>query len=284
MSDREFGVGDFGACAPSPRHERWRRFAHRLPYNYWGRKAASLLLGPAGGRTGRPADVAVFGAQRARLHPSDNICEKRVYITPQHWDPTERAILAAEIRDHANDLFMFADIGANAGLYSLFARAECLATQKNLRAICVEADPEMRRRLDFNIAASGAENEIVIAPCAAAARDGHMRFHVEAASRGLSRLDDAGEIEVQARPITSILADNKFDRIDAMKIDIEGAEFEALEAFFNTAAPLLHPGLLIVETSHEAPGRSVAGLVKRHGYETILKTRLNTVLKRENGV
>ncbi|MCA8887865.1 MAG: FkbM family methyltransferase [Parvularculaceae bacterium] len=284
MSDSGLGACDFGACAPSPREERWRRLAHRLPYNYWGRKAASLLLGPAGGRSGRPADVAVFGAQRARLHPSDNICEKRVYITPQLWDPAERAILAVKIRDHASDVFIFADIGANAGLYSLFARAECLTAQKNLRAICVEADPEMRRRLGFNIAASGAETEIAVAACAAAARDGRMRFHVEASSRGLSRLDDAGEIEVQARPITSILADSKFDRIDAMKIDIEGAEFEALEAFFNTAAPPLRPGLLIVETSHEAPGRSVASLVQRHGYETILKTRLNTVLKRENAV
>ncbi len=273
--------GEFGAFAPSPHEERWRRFAHRLPYNYWGRKTASLLLGPAGGRSGRAADVTVFGAQRARLHPSDNICEKRVYITPQHWDPAERAILAAKIRNHASDVFMFADIGANAGLYTLFARAECAAAQKKLRAICVEADPEMRRRLGFNIAASGAGDEIAVAACAAAASAGRMRFHIDAASRGLSRLDDEGEIEVSARPIASILADAIFDRVDAMKIDIEGAEFDAPEAFFNTAAPALRPAMLIVETSHETPDRSAAELVQRHGYEIILKTRLNTVLKRE---
>ena len=83
----------FGALSPSPAQERVRALARRLPANWCGRKAASLLLGPAGGRSRRAFDVMAFGSQKARLHPYDNICEKRVFLTPQLWDPAERAFL-----------------------------------------------------------------------------------------------------------------------------------------------------------------------------------------------
>lgn len=267
----------FGALAPSPMQERARRLAHRLPHSYFGRKSASLLLGPAGGRQARAYDVDVFGSQRARLHPADNICEKRVYLTPQHWDPEERRVLAGLIAAHRDPVFRFLDIGANAGLYTLFARACAVERGLHLHAICVEPDPEMRARLSFNIGASGAGGDVRFLPYAATAADRPLRFAVNVKSRGLSRIDETGGLTVEGRKIVTILTEASARRIDAMKIDIEGHEYAALEAFFREAPRALWPRLILCETSHEEPARSAKALMLAAGYVEALQTKRNFI-------
>lgn len=265
----------FGALRPGALEERFRGLARGLPRNYAGRKLASLLLGPAGGRAKRAFDVEIFGSQKARLHPRDNICEKRVYLTPQHWDAEERARLGEHIAARAGADFILADIGANVGLYTLFARAEARRAGKRLRAICIEPDPEMRARLAFNIAASGARDEIDILPYAATAAEGPVRFSVNRQSRGMSRIAAGGDIEVEGRTLASLLSGET--RIDAMKIDIEGHERAALETFFSDAPRRLWPGLMIMETSHDAADKPATALVLDKGYEIVLENGLNTV-------
>lgn len=271
----------FGAFRPSPLQERFRALGHRLPANYVGRKAASLLLRPAGGRARRAYDVAVFGSQKARLHPYDNICEKRVFLTPQLWDPAERALLGDVISGFGGKLFTFIDVGANVGLYTLYARAEAMRAGASFRAVCVEADPEMAARLQFNADASGASGEVALFNCAASNAEGELRFTVDRKSRGLSRIDPTGELRVMARPLTAVVADARVDRIDAMKIDIEGHEFEALSAFFRDAMRALHPELVILETSYAREEKSAEALLLRSGYRVRLKTRRNAVLVRD---
>jgi FkbM family methyltransferase len=269
----------FGAYAPSAAQERLRAIGHRLPANYIGRKTASMLLGLAGGRARRVYDVAVFDSQKARLHPYDNICEKRVFLTPQFWDPEERAALARAIARHSGSEFYFVDIGANVGLYSLFALAEARRRGVSLRSLCIEPDDEMRRRLAFNVMASGAEAAICIAPYAVAGKDGRARFSVNAQSRGMSRLKAGGETEIEARALAGLVRESGFARVDAMKIDIEGGENAALAPYF-AASGAPRPAMIILETTHDGPECAAADLVIAAGYRTLIKTPLNSVLER----
>lgn len=257
---------EFGALAPTANQDRVRRFAGRLPANYFGRKAASLLLGPAGGRARRAFDVEIFGDARARLHPYDNISEKRVYLTPQFWEVEERAALAAAMIATREDPFWFVDVGANAGLYTLFALATARGAGRTLRALCVEPDPVMRARLDFNLAASGAGGDVCVAPFAAGATEGAMRFAPNEKSRGQSRADDAGPLEVTARPLLALVREAAAPRVDALKIDIEGAELGVLAAYFATAPAALTPAFLIAERSHEAQAGALRQLLEERGY------------------
>jgi len=268
----------FGALAPSPLQERFRAVGHRLPANYFGRKAASLLLGPAGGRRRSAYDVAIFGTQRARLHPYDNICEKRVYLTPQLWDGAERAFLAKAISGFAGGVFHFVDVGANVGLYTLFARAEALRAGAALRAVCVEADAEMIARLRFNLDASQATGDAAVFGCAASDRDATLRLAVNRKSRGLSRIAETGGAPVAARPLLSMIAEAGLDRIDTLKIDVEGHEHAALGAFFRDAPRDLHPTLILLETSHADQDRVAERLVLGAGYGERFRTARNAVL------
>lgn len=266
----------WGAFAPSPRQQRFRTLAHRLPDRAPARKIASLLLGPAGGRARRPFDVAVFGTQRARLHPYDNISEKRVYLTPQHWDPKERAHLARAIKAHPLAQFVFVDVGANAGLYTLFARAAALAAGKSCRALCIEPDATMRARLAFNLDASGAGAEVGVAPFAATATDGPVAFSEDARNRGMSRIERGGRVAVEGRTLPRLLHEAGLTRIDALKIDVEGREIEALAPLFaDPAAP--RPALLIAEISQDGDGRPLGALIEGAGYAPVFANRLNAV-------
>ena len=254
--------------------------AHRLPYSYLGRKLASLLLGPAGGRQHRPYDVDVFATQKARLHPSDNICEKRVFLTPQHWDPSERAYLASVIAAHASKTFYFLDVGANAGLYTLFARA--IAGKNNIpfKAICVEPNPLMVDRLKFNIGASNASSDIQLMPYAATAENGAINFAGNADNLGMSHLEKDGDITVQGRTLFDILTEVSVPHIDALKIDIEGHEFPTLSAFFRRAPEYLWPAHAIVEVEHEQSPSSASDLFLSRNYREVLSTRMNKVFAR----
>ncbi|MFZ5616256.1 MAG: FkbM family methyltransferase [Pseudomonadota bacterium] len=272
----------FGAFRPSAFQERVRALARRLPKNYFGRKAASVLLGPAGGRAPRAYDVEVFASQKARLHPYDNICEKRVYLTPQLWDGAERAFLGDLISTFGGRTFNFVDVGANAGLYTLFARSEALRTGARLKAACIEADPEMAARLRFNIEASAAAAGIAVFNCAASDAETTLRFSVDRKSRGLSRIAGNGACEVRARPLAPILQEAGFQRVDAMKIDIEGHEHQTLSAFFRDAPAALRPTVLILETSHDREGESAEALVRRTGYRLRLNTARNAVFVRND--
>jgi hypothetical protein len=59
-----------------------------------------------------------------RLHPRRNGCEKGALFTPQMYETGERKELFADIdkAKAASRPFIFIDIGANVGLFSLLGR------------------------------------------------------------------------------------------------------------------------------------------------------------------
>lgn len=271
-----------GSMRPSAFQQKIRRIGAALPDNYVGRKAASLLLGPAGGRARQAYDVEIFGGQKARLHPYDNISEKRVYLTPQFWEREERARLAALIAARAGKPFRFVDVGANAGLYTLFARAEAIAHGCAFRAVAIEADSDMAARLAFNVEASGAADEVRLFRCAASSVDGMLKFSVNTGNRGESRVAADGARLVPARPILAMIIEAGLDGVDAMKIDIEGHEEEALAPYFRDSPAAFAPRLLILETSHQGASGGAERLAIAAGWRAALHTARNIVLIRDD--
>lgn len=259
----------FGAYPPSPRLRLARGIAARLTKGSGTRALVSLLRTLSGARGARAFDVEVFGL-KARLYPADNLADKRAILTPHWWDAEERAFLGGAIKSESG-LFRFADVGANSGLYTLYAKSAAAAAGRPFAAVCVEADAAMAERLAFNLAASAIDAEARIERAAAAAQAGALRMTVDPARRGSSRVGADGTVEVAAAPLADLLGGERFD---ALKIDIEGGEKDALGAYFAATPEALRPQIILAELAHDSDG-ALQRLIESAGYRLALRTRLN---------
>lgn len=222
---------------------------------------------------------------RMRLHPRDNGCEKNLLFTPQMYEPPEREELAREIGrvTAAGRPFVFVDIGANVGLFSLFVAA----TARMARILAIEPEPGNFARLAFNIAANPG---VPITPLALALGDGEGTASIvlNRRDRGGTRVAadgcEAQGVEVRRRPLLAVLEDAGMRRIDALKIDVEGAEDTVLVPFFRDAPAELWPGLIVIEDSSSEWSSDLFALLAAKGYEVSSRTRQNVMLRlRRNG-
>ncbi len=234
-----------------------------------------------------PHDVRVFGGLPVRLYPRGNYCERRVFLGVNTWDKRERMFLAGVIRGKgAGEPFVFVDAGANVGLYSMFVLGEARRRGCPARILAIEPDPVNLGRLRANIALAGA-GEIAVAACALGASETTGRLLSEQKNRGEVRLAEAhetapaevAEVNVAVRPLADVLAEHKISRVDALKIDIEGAEHDMLRAFFAHAPREVWPGVILLETQGGRNADAVA-LCQASGYSIAAEMRRNMVLSR----
>ena len=132
------------------------------------------------------------------------------------------------------------DIGANIGLYSKIASTIIGA---NGHVYCFEPTPATRLFLEKNLSACA---NTTIVPKAVGAKSGLISLYLEKENLGCnSLLAKTGEaIEVQMTSIDDFLIDNsQIQRVDFIKIDIEGFEEEALLGMDKTLK--YHPLLMI---------------------------------------
>jgi FkbM family methyltransferase len=217
-------------------------------------------------------DIETLGF-RARLHPRDNLSEKRALVSPQRFDPAELAFLSA----HVGTDFNFIDIGANCGVYTLHLATQAPTTA---RFVAVEPQPEMLRRLRFNLSANDLSS---VAVCDVAISDapGEVTFHVNDSNRGESGLITSGsEITVSAITLLQLMNQNSVERADAIKIDVEGAEMRILTRFFDEAPQDRWPSILLLESLYSNEERDPVALALSRGYQIALDTGRNVALTR----
>jgi hypothetical protein len=69
--------------------------------------------------------------------------------------------------------------------------------------------------------------------------------------------------------------DEKFSRIDAIKLDVEGAEDLILEPFLREAPRALWPKALLMDYSHGKWAPALQPLLDSCGYREAMRTRQN---------
>ncbi len=261
----------FGRYTPQGAIARLLDLTRGASASWAGKRRAFFLRAMAmKAMKGQPLDVEALGA-RMRLYPYNNVCEKRILFTPQYFDLPEREFMQARMTPD----FTFIDIGANIGGYSLFAAAEA---GPRARILAIEPQPEIFERLVYNIRQNPFATIKAIA-CAVADRDGEITLFIDAENRGESSMriinsDAIGEhVKVPAKALISIVAEEGFERIDAMKLDVEGAEDLILEPFFRDAPRVLWPRLLFLEFAPERWSIDLGSLLLEHGYAQVLRTR-----------
>jgi FkbM family methyltransferase len=221
-----------------------------------------------------PVDIACYGI-KWRLHPWDNITEKKILCGSKPSDRRELEFLRNSLQEGGS----FVDVGANAGYYSLMA-VKFGARQ----VLALEPNPIMFSRLRFNIAINKFADRITALQLAAGPQNGEMELYLDPDDLGSSGLlaNEAASrrVKVPVKPLQDILQEAKFGRIDALKIDVEGLEAEILLPYFQHSEASSWPKLLIMEHSHIDPGAfDLLAWVQRAGYRLIAQTGLNAVLR-----
>ena len=270
----------FGALAPNPFDRAIMALTSRMPDNWAGLKLAMALrrLVTMRMETAAALDVERWRL-RMRLHPRDNGCEKNLLFTPQMYEPPEREELAREIARIGGRPFVFVDIGANVGLFSLFVAA----TARAARILAIEPEPGNFARLAFNIAANPGL-PITPLPLALGETEGTAHILLNARDRGGTRMaaagSQAGGVEVRCRPLVAVVRDAGLTGIDAVKIDVEGAEDKVLVPFFRDASAALWPGLIVIEDSSAEWSSDLFALLASKGYQVSSRSRQNVMLRR----
>jgi len=273
----------FGTYALPPARETWRKKADGYKDTRVGRALISRARKKALAGEDGPFDIKIEDGVLARLYPSGNRCEKRAFAGVQVWDFPERRALRSAIETETDTPFVFLDVGANVGLYSLYVNAYAQAVERATHIIAIEPCVETCARLEANVAASKANVQIIRAAISDAPGTGHLGGGET--NRGEAKLSaQSSETEtVVIDTLPRIARTLGLTRIDAMKIDIEGHDLKALTTFFEDASVKLHPTLLILETGRE-PNSPLIELCATNDYVVIERTKLNTILKKASHV
>jgi FkbM family methyltransferase len=248
-----------------------------MPRTWLGKRAGFLLRRVAiAFLRGAPVDQASLGAN-FRLHPYNNVCEKRILFSPRDFDETERDLLINRLTPD----FVFLDIGANIGGYALAVAAKA---GSQARIVAFEPQPEIFDRLIYNVRINPFGN-IKAHALAITDRDGDITLFLDAHNKGEASVkivsaDHARQVKVPARTLLSVVLDEGFDHIDAIKLDVEGAEDLILRRFFGEAPEALWPKLIIVERGEERWSYDLLAFLRGRGYGQIDETRNNHILER----
>ena len=266
----------------------WLGVARALPPSWpWGRFAL-FARRIARWRMEGPVDVRAWGF-KLRLMPSGSVSEGRLLFLPRAWDRVEREVLAKRLGPGA----VFVDVGANAGGYAFWAAS---LGGKTGRVIAFEPDPVLARRLRWNVAANEAGDRLSVVEAAVSATPGRGTLVPGVGNSGENRL--AGRrsapegLTVRVVTLADAVQAAGLERIDCLKVDVEGREADVLKPFLAVAPQRLWPRTLVVELGGAPPPGAGAGKrrepdvgpdlehwIVARGYRLVLRTKLNGVFR-----
>jgi FkbM family methyltransferase len=274
-----FDASPWGSRRPDAYERAVLALTRAMPANWLGQRLAILFRRLVMRRIGEGCRDTTLWGMRLRLYPRRNGCEKNALFTPQMFDTTERRALAEAVV-RKGGTFTFVDIGANVGLYSLY-----LAACGDVRTLAIEPQPGILERLKFHLATNPSARVDVL-PVALSDHDGEAVLVLNDSDSGGTHIDkqdgrqNAGErISVPCRPLTAVLAETGIKSIDALKIDVEGAEDIVLAPFLRDAPQSLLPRLILIEDTRGFWGVDLFALLAARGYTVQERSRQNVALR-----
>jgi len=237
-------------AAPQPRTQpSWRFACEYYEQRRWLACRRGALWEAARGRLSVPLTLKWYhGMTVDVLLGNDNsLC---LYVCGS-FEPNEFAFLERVLRPG----MVFVDVGANDGYYTLFAAQR---VGRSGRVLSVEPSTRERANLARNIARNGLTN-VTVVPVALGAACGTAELRLaQSAHSGHNTLGRFANDSVQAesveqvnvRTLDSLTGDVALNRIDVMKIDVEGAEANVI-AGARTVLAATRP-LIVLEISDKA--------------------------------
>jgi len=151
------------------------------------------------------------------------------------------------------------DLGAHKGYFALQLAHEI---GKEARILCVEPESTNLKQLKLNIQKNDLSSQITVEGCAVHTTDGYVTLYTAAFTPGNTIYKKllAGKkrkVNVRCKPLKTLLDKHKFNRIDLLKLDIEGAEYEVI---FNLKDDILDRVKYLAIECHEIEGYSISNM------------------------
>lgn len=204
--------------------------------------------------TRRPVWVRLEPGVNMLLDPSDLVSHQILVSFRSTWEPCVWEALSSRLRD--GDVML--DVGAHIGYFAL---RSSVRVGKRGRVVAFEPSPRTLETLRANVTASHAAN-VTIVPVACTDRETTLTFFDAAPKKNsgassLSRKNadpQSRRLTVRGRLIDNVLQELGIQRVDVMKVDVEGAELCALRGAKETLRRS-HPKIVI-----EVLPRNLAGM------------------------
>ena len=175
-----------------------------------------------------PLRWRLAGGGRLWLHPGHSFTHC-FWPAIDGYEPDVRTFIETFLRPGQT----FLDCGANVGYFSIVAGHRVGPTG---RVLAVEANPTTFGLLSDNLRLNGFGDGV---HCALTNEPGDVTLHMSRAGgdvysslrrEGINNGQDVESFVVPGRLLDDVLADRKIDRVDMVKVDIEGAELDVLRS------------------------------------------------------
>ena len=163
------------------------------------------------------------------------------------------------------------DVGANVGQYAI---AAARLSGSGGRVVAVEPNPQIGSRLIDNVRMNNLEDRIAIvtspmSDCAAMLAFGLPGPWALGTTR-LKRPGETGGFVVLASTIADLITQLNLDRIDVLKIDVEGHDMKVIDGALTHSS--VRPKHIVFEYLHESfdygiEAHNIPGHFSKHGYE-----------------
>ncbi len=217
----------------------------------------------------RPARVEVEPGLSFVLDPRDMVAVS--ILRGGVWQPEIWESLAPSLAEGA----VFLDVGAHIGYFSMKAAP---VVGKSGHVLAFEPNPETLALLRDNVSANHAGN-VIVEPIACTDREQTLTLYAGPPSNtGMSSLASenvpvegaAKSYTVRARRIDDVVRELGLTRVDAIKIDVEGAEAYVLRGAVETLKRF-HPKVVVEVVASQlaamhSTAEDVTGVLERAGY------------------
>ncbi len=208
-----------------------------------------------------------------RLNIADNPTDAKVLLSSKEYDNPELHYLSK------TDGNVFLDIGANTGYYSL-----TLAQRGFSKILAIEPNPVTLKRLEYNIQLNDFAKVITVVPLCIG-EGGDVPFYFDESNLGSASLHQIEQglkpFMVPSKPLVDIVKEAGIDKIDGLKIDIEGYEDKALLPFFEQSPKSLWPTIIVMEDCNQTRWETDIYQYLLDGkYQLVKKTRGNAIIEK----
>lgn len=268
IQEHNINIQPFGTYPPTKTQQWIRYLFFNTPFGYMKLRRPFVERFKQACKGG-PVDSYLFGL-KVRFYPQDNQTDAKSAVCGNCYNAKEWRWLDKCLPTGGT----FIDIGANMGFFSLFAAT------KQARIIAIEPQPILFERLCTNMALNSIDGYLIKA--AVGERDETGTLIQTNMDYGGGTIGQGNGDTVHIRPLLDILTVLNVNKVNVLKIDIEGYEDRALIPFLNTAPDSLLPEHIIMEYSERDRWQSdLMSKLKQVGYLRKARSRGNALLSRK---